>query len=129
MGRTGPHTVHGQESSMITSYNPQTSRKLAEKADGSHASDQAKRAAHADFERYHSTERMIHLAGEVELLRTLVEQARRIRYSPDVGYVEVRHVFDAIRAMPPLPGQEPSSIGLSPSLSSPGNIESNRPCD
>jgi hypothetical protein len=78
-------------------YDPERSRELAEKAGGSHGSAQERDAARHDFEDYHSAERMALLAAEVGVLRDLLEQARRIRYLPDVGYVDVRHVFAAVR--------------------------------
>jgi hypothetical protein len=116
-------SIYAEESSMITSYNPRISRELAEKADGSHASTQAREAAYSDFEGYHRTKRMLRLASEVELLRELVEQARRIRYSPEVCYIEVRDLFEAIRTMPPDPCSGTPRFGLAPYLLSTGTIE------
>ena len=78
-------------------YSPERSRELAEKAHRSHDCAQEKDTACRDFRRYHSAERMSLLAAEVSFLRDMLEQARRIRYLPDVGYVDVRHVFAAVR--------------------------------
>jgi hypothetical protein len=83
----------------MTVYDPRTSRELAERSSRQSGSDTERAAAHAEFERYHSADRMLRLASEVECLRELIAQARRIRYSSDVGYVEVRHLFAAVRAM------------------------------
>lgn len=82
---------------MRTSYSPRTSRALAERANDSSASAEMRAAASRDFSRYHNTDRMHALAAEVEVLRGLIDEARRIRYSPDVGYVDVRHVFQALQ--------------------------------
>jgi hypothetical protein len=81
----------------MTSYHPQVSRDLAAAAEATHESKAELQAARDEFERYHSAARMLQLSSEVEFLRAVVEQARRIRYSPEVGYVEVRHLFEAMR--------------------------------
>jgi hypothetical protein len=82
-----------------TSYNPRRARELAEQVGTSGGSDAEQKEACGAFEQYHSAARMLRLAEEVEVLRSVVEQAQRIRFSPDVGYVDVRHLFAALREM------------------------------
>jgi hypothetical protein len=85
-----------------TSYDPETSRVLAENAEAARGSADERSAASDAFERYHSVGRMLRLATEVTLLRKRVEQGRRIRHLPEFGYVDVRHMFDAIRRLSPV---------------------------
>jgi hypothetical protein len=79
-------------------YEPEHSRQLAEAARISRGAAATRTEADRRFEQYHNPARMALLAEEVEALRRVVEQARRIQFSPECGYVEVRHVLEALKA-------------------------------
>ena len=82
---------------MTSRYSPQVSRHLAERAITRLPPRVRELARIREVRRYHDPERMLALAGEVEALRALLLQARRLRYAPDVGYVDVRHLVMALK--------------------------------